>query len=330
MFRKKSLKCIACCVIVTYISVCYAGTVSAGQARSSENSTVLAQFAYPDASEVLSVEEEAMIRRRYANRIRQIEANMNNWRGRRNTLMTLSMTMFIVGGGVMTGAETVRKEVEAIEVSSEQEQDDLDTALDVLNTAKDVGGGLLLGGGVTLVSYFIYTAIISAKQKRINDLQAELDTKFVQSSFMQSESESVKAVHRKIVELKKNVGFARTYQGLLTRLFLGSLLSGGLLVGLSTLAEDGIDKINVDENNVTEVAAREDALDKADSLGQMGLILLGASAASGVTSFLIGSWTKRQEDKINKMEDSLLYTMLERINIHPKTDGFVVLYSHEF
>ncbi len=319
MSNRTMLKPIAVCVLAVYLTVC------CGQ-------SVLAQSVYSENDMALSEQEKAMIRHKYTNRINQIEASMNNWRGRRNTMLTLSVTLFFIGTGVLTGATAVKEEVEGIKekVVDEQTQNDIDTALDVLSTSRDVGGGLLVGGGAAMVTYFIYTAIISGKQKKINELQAELDAKFKRTKFEMPESESIKAVNEKISELKQSIAISRTFQGFTTRIFLGSLLSGGLLVGLSALAEEGIDRINVDEDNSDEISAREDAYDKADTLEQTGLILLGASAATGVLSFFLGAWAGRQEERIEKMEDSLLYTMLDGIDIHPRSDGFVLMFSHAF
>lgn len=334
MLNKRVIKYIACVVIVAYLSVCSGATVLAGQTHLTVNPQLFAQVANPASPRATTSEEGRALREIYLDKTQRLEAEMNSTRGSRNTLLTAAVASFLIGAGVIGGSRTVRGAVEDIPVDPDdpEEQDDLNTALDALDAVGGVGGGIVGVGGVCMLGYLIYTAVINSKQKKIDTLRSELDMRFETRGLTPEylrRNESVAAVLDEIADTKKSAGTSRSVQGFFSRLAIGSILAGGFLVGLSSLTNEVVDEITIDEDDPDEVAARDDAIDQADNLQTTGLILLGAGVTSGVISFFFGRRAKSREKKIDEMENSLL-RVAERIHIQPTSDGVMVMYTHEF
>ncbi len=332
MFSKHAIKYIACVVIVSYLLVCSGASVMAAQVEFTSNPLLFAQTVNPAAPGAATTAEEGKaLREIYLDKIKRLEAEMNNTRGSRNTLVTTAVASFLIGAGVIAGAGTVRDAVKDIP-ADEDEQDDIDAALDALDVMQGVGGGIVGLGGVCVLGYLIYTAVISSKQKKIDTLHSELDRRFettgLTPEYLQK-NESVAAVLDEIADTKKSAGSSRSIQGFFSRLATGTILSGGFLVGLSSLANEVVDEIDIDENDPDEVSGREDAIDQADSLQTTGLILLGTGVTCGVISFVFGRRAKNKEKNIDELENSLL-RVANRIHIRPETDGVMIVYSHEF
>ncbi len=329
MYNKSILKCTACIVLVTYISVFNTSVVFAGQAQLTVKSQLFAQALAPNSVE--TAEEGKALREIYLEKIRRIEAKMNNARGSRNTMVTTGVVSILIGTGLLTGSETVRNAVDEIPVNDENE-DDINSALDALDAVKSVGSGIAAVSAVSLVGYLLYTGIISSKQKKIDTLRSEMDIKFEMRGLTPEylrRNESVAAVLEEISDTKKSVGRSRGLQGLFSRIGIGTLLSGGFLVGLSSVANEVVDEIDVNENDPAEVDGRENALDEADNLQTTGIVLLGVGAGAELFSLFFRMRAGKKEGQIDDLENSLL-RVAERIDIQPRIDGVAILYTHEF
>lgn len=332
MFRKRFLKSVACVAVVSYLSVCWASSYAFAESLFTVTPPLLlAQATNPAVADAASAEEGRALRQIYSEKIQRLEAEMNSSKGSRNTLLTTAITSFFIGAGVIAGSTTIRGGIKDIPVD-QVNQNDRDKALDAIDAVRGVGGGILGVGGLSMLGYFIYTGIINSKQNRIDTLRAELDTRFeakgLTPEYLQK-NESVAAVITEISDLKKSAGTSRTMQGLFSRMGMGSLLSGGFLVGVSVLTDDIVKKININENDPEEVSSRADAVDKVDSIKTTGYILLGAGAAAEVASFLFGQRAKGKDKRIDEMENSLL-RVAERIDIQPSIHGVMVMYSQNF
>jgi hypothetical protein len=335
MFRKNVGKAIACVVIVSYISVFNVSTVFAAGLEVSVTPQLFAQASTKSAmTGSTTAEEERALRQIYAEKIQRLEAEMNNARGTRNTLLTTAIASFFIGAGIWTGSTTVSDAVKKIKTNTLQEEQDKDDALKAIDATKGIGGGLLGAGGLALLGYFIYTGIISGKQKKIDTLRSELDTrpwsepKGLTPEYLQN-NESVAAVIEEIDNAKKSAATARSFQGFFSRIGIASLLSGGFLFALSQAGRDIVEKININQNDPGEVSSRDDALNQTDNIKTTGIVLLGVGGTSVITSFIFGRRAKSKENTIDGLENSLL-RVAERIDIYPKSDGFMVMYTHKF
>lgn len=331
MLNKRVIKYIACIVIVSYISVLSAECVLAGQTQLNLKPQLFAQTSPLSPGTAKTAEEERALREIYLDKIRRIEAEMNDARGARSTMVTTGVASLLIGAGVIAGSRTVRDAVEEIPVDPE-EKDELNPTLDALDATGGIGTGIAAVSAVSVVGYLIYTGVISSKQKKIDTLRAEMDTKFETRGLTPEylrRNESVAAVLDEIADTKKSAGTSRTLQALFSRLGMGTLLAGGFLVGLSILADEIVDEIEVDETDPAEVAGKEDALDEAENLQTTGVILLGIGAASEALSFFFRLRARGKARQVEDLEDSLL-RVAERIRIQPKIDGVAILYSHEF
>jgi MFS family permease len=312
MFNRNSLKSIACIVLIAYITVFSA-------------SSVFAQTTTP--------EEEKALRQIYNEKIQRLEAEMNSARGTRNTLLTVSVTSFFVGAGIMASTGIIDGAItDYIPEDTPQQKDDKDKALEVVDSVNGVGIGALGVGGAGLIGYLIYSGIISGKQKKVDTLRVELGSRFAAEGLTPEylqRNESVAVVVEEIENAKKKAGSYKTLQGLFSRLSIGSLVSGGFLFTLSTFGEKAVEDIEIDETDLDEVEGRDRALDEIENIETTGIILLGTGVASGVASFFFGRMAKGKEKKIDELENSLL-RVAERIDFQPKINGFMVMYTHEF
>ena len=85
----------------------------------------------------------------------------------------------------------------------------------------------------------------------------------------------------------------------------------------------------MDQTDPEQVSAKSDALDKADNIETVGFVVLGAGLASGVASYIFERRARSKENSVNDLENSLL-RVAERIQIQPRTDGFLITYTYNF
>lgn len=332
MFSTHTVKLTACAVIVAYVSLLSASGALAAQRDFSVKPRLLAQAGERSGSS-MSTEERRALREIYLDKIGRIEAEMNGARGSRNTMLTTAVSTFLIGAGIMTGSSMVEKAVNDIPPNPENEED-IQTAEDAMKALKGVGVGIIGAGGVSLLGWMIYTGIISSKQKKVDRLREEMDetleTKGLTPEYLQK-NPAVAQILDEIANTKKSAATSRSWQGFFSRLGIGTLLSGGFLVGLSSLADEVVDEIPVNESDPAELQGRQDAIDEAENLQTTGLILLGVGAASEVLSFAFRLRAGSKENRVEELEDSLLgLTLAERIHIQPRMDGFVLMYSQQF
>ena len=355
MLSSNMMKYMACAVVVMYLSVVNASNIFAAEHQFSTNSQMFAQATnQKPAEEPATSEEVRALQQIYQEKIRTLEAEINRARGTRKNLLTMTIATFAAGGAINFAVNMVNDEVGNIPIRNPEEQsnvsDDIDTridecelyactfdekrdAQDALDGIQGIGGGIFAVGIVGILGYFLYSKIINNKQNQIDTLRSELGTGFepkrgITPEYLQR-NESVAAILDEIDSLKKEAGRARTTGEIFSRLAIGSVVSGLFLIGVSNASKDIVEDITVDSSDAEEVAAKNDALDRADSVETIGLVLLGAGVASGVTSFVFGRWAKGKEDRVNTLENSLL-RVAERIHIYPKSDGVMIMYTYNF
>lgn len=343
MLNRRGLKYIALILIASYLSVIGSEcALAAGPSRFFAAPQLLAQAENPgfSATPSISTAEREARREIYLSKIQRLEANVNGKRGTRNTLLTVAVASGLIGAGVIFGSTEVREKVDDIRVKPENEED-IDAALSALDIAQGVGGGIVGLGGLGLLGYLVYTAIISSRQKEIDQLRAEMESEVGSlggsSDYLPPylrENEAANAIWTDISDAKKSAGTARSFQGFFTRLAFGSILSGGFVMGLSGLTNEVVDQIDIDErdefgNLTDEGKAKENAIDAADNLQTIGLVLLGVGVTSGVTSYLLGRRAQGKEDTIEELEDQLLL-LADRFRIQPRPDGVMLMYSFQF
>lgn len=332
MFNRKVLKHVACIVVVAYMSVLGAGSVSAGQTSHNEMPLLLAQVLNPASTSTTKAEEESALRGVYLDKIQRLEASMNSKRGSRNTLLTATIASVLIGAGIIAGSGSVEDSVNKIPTDDPVTKDSVDQAVEALNVAKGVGTGFVVLGGITLLGYFIYSAAIGGNQRQIDELRAELDVKFdvagLSPEYLQM-NESVAAVQEEIEATKKSAASSQTWKSVFYRIAVGTLLSGGFLFGLSGATNTVVDEITINESDPTQVTAKDDAVKAAESLATTGAVLVGTGVVSWLIGFFFGRSAKSKENKIEELEDSLL-RVAEGIDVHPTHDGFMVMYSYQF
>jgi hypothetical protein len=331
MFRKHAVKLVAYIVVVAYLSVFNAGTLLARDWKASpETLQFLAQASKQAETENMTPEQAQAMGQIYTEKIQRLESETNKAKGTRNTLLTVAVSSFAIGTGIMVGSTTIKNAVNDIPAKTDQDRKDREDSLKALDAIKGVGVGIIGAGGLSLVGYLIYTASIGSKQKRVDNLRAKLDTQYeakgLTPEYLQK-NESVAAVLQEIDTAKKSAESARTMQSFFSRFAIGSLLCGGFLYTLSAAGRDVVKKINVTTDE--QIDSQKSALDQTDKLKTTGFILLGVGAASGITSFLFGQRAKGKENKVDSLENSLLQ-IAQRIEIRPQRNGFMVMYTHEF
>lgn len=327
------VRVVAWVMIGVYGSFVSASSVAAAEIRRPLAPIMLAQALTSQASAgKISAEEERALRQIYDEKIQRLEGEMNNARGTRNTLLTVSVASFFLGGGILAGSNTVSSAIDKIEVKNEMEADDKEDALTAIDAMNGIGGGILAVGGVSLAGYVVYSGIISAKQQNVDQLRDEVDARFatrgLTPEYLQR-NEAMMAVLEEIAGAKKSAGTARSAQGFFSRVAIGSLLSGGLLFTLGAGGENVIDEVNINEDDPEEVASRQDALDEAETIKTTGLILAGTGAACGIVSFIFSRRATGKEHRIDELENSLL-RVASRLEWHPKRNGFALVYNYTF
>lgn len=277
----------------------------------------------------------------YFSKIQRKEANINRKRGSRNTLMTVAVTTGLVGAGVALGTSAIYDDVENIS-SEPDDQDEIDAALDALDVAQSVGWGIVGLGAVSLLGYTLYSASISSEQHEIDKLYEQMNAQFgtersASADYLPphlQENEAAQQIWSDISEAKKSAGSSRSFASALSRLGIGCILSGGFLFGLSSLTNEVVDQIKIDElddngNPTNEAQARDDALDSTDSLETVGLVLLGTGVVSETTAYFLGRRAKNKEKQIDTLEEQLMQ-VVERLDIQPMRNGVMLSYSFQF
>ncbi len=277
----------------------------------------------------------------YFSKIQRKEASVNRKRGARNTLMTVAVASGLIGAGVVFGTSAIYDEVEGIS-SEPDDQEEIDAALKALDVAGGVGWGIVGLGGVGLLGYTLYSASISSEQREIDKLYATMNEQFgterqTSSEYLPphlQENETAKQIWSDISQAKKSVGTSRSLASAFSRLGIGSILSGGFLFGLSSLTNEVVKQVNIEEfddkgNPTKEAQSRDDALDASENLQTVGIILLGTGVASETASYFLGRRAQKKEKEIDTLEEQLLQ-VVERIDIHPIRNGVMVSYSFKF
>ena len=335
MFRKEVLRVVACIVLVAYVSVYQASTVAAAESRLlPAPQFFLAQAAEGTVTADMAPGEKSVLRQIYLDKILRFEAEINSARGAREGIMTMAVSSLFVGVGLMVGSGNLKSTVEDIEIQEGPEHDrerkDKEQALNALETVQTVGAGVLGIGGACLLGYMLYSAGISAKQKKITALRTELDalyeTQGLTPEYVQK-NPSLAAAMEEMDVLKKKAASGRTFQSIFSRLAIGSIISGGFLASIAAPLHDVIEDIEIDDEE--EIRYQEDALDAADNLQTTGLVLLGAGGACAITSMIFGMRARKKEQQIEKLEDGMLRVM-DRVDIRPTLDGFRVMYTYRF
>jgi len=354
VFKQKILKYVAYVVIVAYLSVFNAGPAVAAEYAFTINPQLLAQATSPERSSNTMTEKELEIRQRlYEERIRDIEAEMNSARGMRKNLLTVSIATLSAGATVNFAVETINSAIDDIPRTNPEEDEPSDCieeryedcawyicsgdqrneAQTSLDGIKGIGQGFLLFGAVGLIGFFVYSRVIKGKQEKVDALQTELSEGLGVSSGFSPDylqrNETAAAIVEEINDLKKSAGSSRTIGEVFSTLAVSGILSGLLLVGVSNASNDLVDGITVDPGDPAEVSAKQDALDKTDSLGTIGWVLVGAGGVSGLASYLFHRRAKGKENGINDLEEGLLQ-IAGNMRIQPKLDGVMVMFSYDF
>lgn len=341
IFDRKAVRQIAGIVVAAYLSFLGAGSAAASEVPTPESPssvshswTLMAQTAVNPAAggARVSADEERALRQIYDEKIQRLEARINGARGTRNTLLTVAVTSGFLGGGIIVGSATVQDAVDQIKIKNPQEQENKENALKAIDALGDIGGGIIGVGGLALAAYVVYSGFISRDQMQVDALREELDSRFsvrgLTPEYLQN-NESVAAVLDEIADAKRSAGAARSFQGLFSRVAMGSLLSGGFLYTVASAGQGVIDEIDINENDQDEVDSREEARDEAKNIETTGLILAGAGGACAVVSYFFGRRAKKKEGSIDDLENSLL-RVAERIDFQPKLNGFAMMYSASF
>ncbi len=368
MINIPGFKWIASIVIVCYLSLIHASSIAAmnaqtpNLAQAGERGLMLdgdnSQPKTPSSSPVIpnapqmTPEEQDALQQIYAEKIKRLEADMNAARGRRKNLLSLAITAFSVGASVTYAVDTVNDAIDDISTQNPEDEttedpveeryddccqyvsytEEKQDAQDSLDGIKGIGGGIFLVGIAGTVGYLLYTYKIRQTQKDIDTLRAETGGTFEPRGLTPEylrRNESTAAILEEIEELKKKAGSIRTKGEIFLRFALGSLAGGIFLVGVSNISDTVVGNITIDEDDPDDVAAKEDALDKADDLNTAGTVFLGIGLASGVASFVLERMAQGKDHQIDEFEKGLL-RVADRIRFRPKRDGFAIVYTQSF
>lgn len=354
MFHHKMFRYIAYLVIVSYVSVFNASPLLATEQSLNISPHLFAQATSSDrSSPTISAEEQEIRQRLYEENIRDLEAEQNSARGIRKNLLTVSVASMSVGVAIGYAVNVVNNAIENIPTSNPEDKDPSGTteeriedclrytctsnetykATTSLDAVKGIGGGIFLLGAVGLLGYFLYSRVISSKQEQIDALRAELSEGFGVTSGLSPEflqqNEAAAAIVEEINELKKQAGSSRTIGEVFSTLGISAAVSGLFLLGVSNVSTDIVEDITVDPDNSEEVGAKQSALDDADSVQTVGWVLIGTGAVSGLVSYLYHRRARGKDTEINDLEQGLLQ-ITERLQIQPKPDGVMVMFSYNF
>lgn len=355
MFKRTFNRSIACVVIVAFLSVFGASSVMAAEQLIGTTPMLLAQIPIPPTSNPPVSSDELRVRQQvYENKIQDIETEIERARGIRKNLLTVAVAAFTAGSAINFAVNSVNNAIEDIPTPNPEEQvtvpDDIESrydacetyictltekndALNALDGIQGIGGGIFLVGAAGMLGYWLYSRSIRSKQQQIDTLRVELGEgleprRGITPEYLQ-QNESVAAVLDEIDLLKKQAARTRTFGEWFSRLAIGGILSGIFLIGVSNASSDIVEDISVDQNDPEELAAKDDALDKAETIETVGLVVLGAGIASGITSYIFERMARNRENEVNDLENSLL-RVAEHFQIQPRRDGFLITYTYNF
>ncbi|MCP4368949.1 MAG: hypothetical protein GY797_12670, partial [Deltaproteobacteria bacterium] len=293
-------------------------------------------FAQTSHSETVTPGEEKAFQQLYKLKISRLEREIAAAEVWRENIL-LSSFAASIGGTIFyfLGASHVRDAVKRIPGDDPEFLEEKEDALNALKTfdlSKTLSGIGAVSGVVLLLAHLKSTRNINRKQKRLDTLRSELDAYFemrgLTPKYLQK-SKSVAAVEEEIDALKKSARKARTIQRTLSSFGVAALLLGLFAVLESNVTHDVVETIDIDENDVTQVAAKHEALDKADKIQTLSFVFLGTYAVSAIAWYALGQRAKETDKKIDKLEDSLL-GIVERVDLQPRHDGFMIMYTHRF
>ncbi len=351
MFSTRTLKQTAAVVAVAYMSVLNASSALAADSRYSIRPELFAQAGTGDSSE--NGEERQLREALYEERIRDLDQEMSRAKGVRKNLGMVSVGALAAGGTVNLAVKTVNDAIDDIPTSNPEAQastdpwdvriddctryqctaNDADDAKTSIDGLKGIGGWIFLAGASGLAAALLYSPVIKSKQTQVDALRAELygpgdSGNALTPEFLQT-NETAAAMSDEINTLKQRAGNNRTISDVFTTVAITGMLSGFILVGVSNASSEIVDDITVDQSKTDEVNAKQDALDKADGLGNLGWGLVGAGAVSGAASYLFYRNARGKEKQVDDLENSLLQ-IADHLRISPRADGVMVTYSARF
>ncbi len=307
---KTGMKTIALVLLVVYTSGCAGQSVFPGYSH----------------------QENDVVRRNYDREIQKREQAIIQWNTRGSSFMSTSAATAAIGLGLWFGSDYAKQAIRDIPVQPKdvKVQEDIDTAIDALNTTQDISFGVLaVGGSIGLGMVYCYWRSRHYQEKR-NELargKAEYE-KTVR--VLEAQTESYQTMNDVAARLKKNVGRKRGFQHIFSKLGATSVLSGGFLYGLSRLTDNIIEQIDIDETAENDVYTKYQAIAVAEDLKDIGTGLMIGGGASWLIGFFLGRSAKGDEEEIDKLEKSLFPAIAQRVSIQPTFDGVMVTYSHQF
>jgi len=318
MFCKKNiLKSITCLLITTYCSTLGVDLAWAS-AQDLSYPPLLAQIF---TNQTYEKEIKERIQKVKKNKAQLLEDEISNMEGKQEILFNVMVSSALVGAGLLLGSNEIEQTINDIELEPENTrgEQDKENALNALQSVEQVGWGVAGVGVLSTIWYFTYSVITDQKQEEQNKLLEESDN---------DELPAVAAVNKEINRLKE-VQNRRTFaQHAFSSVAIGSLITGGLLWGISGPLRDNIEDIEIDNNDIVEQQYRCEALEVTDDMEKWGKGLVIAGAVSGVAAF-IAWWLADNKEEVDELEKGLLRAN-HHIDINPQPDGFVFLYSYNF
>ncbi|MCI5138064.1 MAG: hypothetical protein D3922_06535 [Candidatus Electrothrix sp. AR1] len=326
MFCKNILKSIACIILITYCS-----TLGVDLAWANDQDI----FEIPLLAQVFTnrtPEEETKQRKRkiYKNKAQRLENEISKMEGSQELLLDVVVTSAFVGLGLFAGANNIEETINDIELApgNTRGEKDKENALDALQSVEQVGWGAAGISVLSAIGGITYLAVTGHKQKKKEEL-LEASNNLLLDKRNSSPNEALKAIEREIEELKKAQNSNTSFQHAFSSIAIGSLITGGLLWGMSGPLRDNLRDIEIHDNDIVEQQYRREALEAADGMENRGKGLVITGAVSGVASFFAWWLADDKEEEIDELEKGLLRAN-HHIDITPQPDGFVFLYSYNF
>ncbi|MCI5130208.1 MAG: hypothetical protein D3904_01510 [Candidatus Electrothrix sp. EH2] len=325
MFYNKILKSIACILLITYCSTAgldLAWAIDPAWATEEDSSEfpLLAQVYTNRTPEKETAWRQQKI---YTNKAQRIEEEINKIEGKKEFLIDVIASSAFVGAGLFFGANEIEKTINDIELEPEniRGEKDKENALDALESVEQVGLGVAGVGVLSAIGYVTYSVITGRKADRKEKLLEEPENLEVPPA--------VEAVNNEIDRLKRIQSRRKNTQHFFSSIAIGSLMTGGLLWGLSGPLRDNISDIEIHDNDIAEQLYRDEALEAADDMENWGKGLVIAGVVSWGISKLFGKWAKDKEENVHELEKGLLRAN-HHIDIAPRPDGFVFMYSYNY
>lgn len=325
MFYNKILKSIACILLITYCSTAgldLAWAIDPAWATEEDSSEIplLAQV-YTNRTP----EEETAWRQQkiYKNKAQRIEEEINKIEVKKELLVDVMVSSAFIGAGLFFGANEIEKTINDIELEPENTrgEKDKENALDALESVEQIGLGIAGVGVLSALGYFRYSVITGRKADRKEKLLEKPENLEVPPA--------VEAVNNEIDRLKEVQRRRTKLQHFFSSVAIGSLLTGGILWGISGPLRDNISDIEINDNDIVGLQYKDEALETADEMENWGKGLVIAGAVSGVASIIAGLLADSKEEEIDEFERGLLRAN-HHIDINPQPDGFVFMYSYNY